>query len=53
VFIDVAERHATILAWLESLGFSTQRHFTRMLLGRDTPLDDSKRIFAVAGPELA
>lgn len=53
VFIDVPERHAALLAWLKSLGFTTQRQFTRMLLGRDAPLDDPSRVFAIAGPELA
>ncbi len=52
VFIDVPDCHVAILTWLGSLGFTTQRQFTRMLLGRDTPLDDPRRIFAIAGPEL-
>lgn len=52
VYIDVAEHHETMLAWLAARGFSSQRPFTRMLKGRSEPFDDRDRIFAIAGPEL-
>jgi hypothetical protein len=36
---------------LEASGFAAQRPFTRMLLGRKARFDDSRRTFAVIGPE--
>lgn len=53
LIIDLADRHAVTRAWLESLGFTAERSFTRMLLGRTRPFDVPDRIVAVAGPELA
>jgi len=52
VFIDLADRHATIAAWLRERGFSVQRPLTRMAHGRDRAFDDPQRLYAVAGPEL-
>jgi GNAT superfamily N-acetyltransferase len=51
VFIDLADRKATVRRWLESRGFTPQRPFTRMLYGRSTSFDDGKRTYAVIGPE--
>jgi len=51
VFIDVPDRHQTLAALLVSEGFSVQRTFTRMLLGRFEPLDRPERIFALTGAE--
>jgi hypothetical protein len=39
--------------FLTAHGFTVQRGFTRMLVGRATPFDDPRRTFAIAGPELA
>lgn len=52
VFIDVADRHATIVAWLRERGFAVQRPLTRMAHGRDRAFDDPRLLYAVAGPEL-
>jgi len=51
VFVDVPDRHSALVQCLASLGFSTQRTFTRMLLGRGEPLDSPEQIFALTGPE--
>jgi GNAT superfamily N-acetyltransferase len=51
VFIDVADARSNVRSWLEASGFSHQRPFTRMLLGRDTSFDDVARTYAVIGPE--
>ena len=51
VFIDVPDRHRAVRDYLEAHGFSVQRTFTRMLLGRAEPLDRPERIVALAGPE--
>jgi len=52
VFIDLADRHATIAAWLRERGFAAQRPLTRMAHGRERAFDDPQRLYAVAGPEL-
>ena len=52
VYIDVAEHHEELNAWLPSRGFALQRPFTRMLKGRREPFEDPARVFAIAGPEL-
>jgi GNAT superfamily N-acetyltransferase len=51
VFIDVPDHHAEVQAWLAARGFTVQRGFTRMLLGRSQPLDDPRRVMAITGPE--
>jgi GNAT superfamily N-acetyltransferase len=51
VFIDVPDHHAEVQAWLAARGFTVQRGFTRMLLGRSQPLDDPRRVMATTGPE--
>jgi GNAT superfamily N-acetyltransferase len=52
VYIDFADAHAGLQAWLETLGFTVQRPFTRMPYRRSTGFEDAARTFAVAGPEL-
>ena len=49
--IDLADHHDDLRKRLEAAGFSRERGYTRMLLGRAEPLDDPTRIFAIAGPE--
>ena len=49
--IDLADHHDGLRRQLEAAGFSRERGYTRMLLGRADPLDDPARIFAIAGPE--
>ena len=51
VYVDLADAKTNIRAWLESCGFSAQRPFTRMLLGRSESFDDVARTYAVIGPE--
>jgi GNAT superfamily N-acetyltransferase len=52
VYIDVADRHQSLNAWLAARGFAPQRPFYRMYKGRTQPFDDPACIFAIAGPEL-
>ena len=52
VYTDVADHQTQLLDWLASSGFAPQRPYMRMILGRDTPLDDPSCVFAAAGPEL-
>jgi hypothetical protein len=51
VFVDVPDRHSALTQYLASSGFSEQRNFTRMLLGRAKPLDAPEQIFMLTGPE--
>lgn len=51
VYIDIADAKPGVRAFLETSGFSVQRPFTRMLLGRDRSFDDVGRTYAVIGPE--
>ncbi|NBS55753.1 MAG: GNAT family N-acetyltransferase [Betaproteobacteria bacterium] len=52
VFLDMPARHDGVRAWLVASGFTVQRPYTRMLLGRSEPYNDVARLFAIAGPEL-
>ncbi len=52
VFLDMPAMHSAVGAWLRAAGFSLQRPYTRMLLGRKQPFNDASRLFAIAGPEL-
>ena len=52
VFLDMPARHEGVRAWLAASGFTVQRPYTRMLLGRSEPFNDVTRLFAIAGPEL-
>lgn len=51
IYIDVADAKAGVRSFLEAAGFTVQRPFTRMLLGRDESFDDVARTYAVIGPE--
>lgn len=51
IFIDVPQRWTQIGNRLRALGFSIQRSFARMALGRKETFGDPARLFAVAGPE--
>ena len=51
VYIDVADGKSEVRCFLETSGFSAQRPFTRMLLGRREGFDDGSRTYAVIGPE--
>ena len=44
-------RSPQVRGFLEASGFSAQRPFTRMLLGRRESFDDGSRTYAVIGPE--
>ena len=50
--IDCPDRHRPLIEWLKRSGFAFQRPYTRMLRGREAPLDEADFIYALAGPEL-
>ena len=52
VFLDMPAPHALLGAWLRSAGFTLQRPYTRMVLNRKQPFNQTQRLFAIAGPEL-
>jgi hypothetical protein len=51
VFLDVADRWQHLGALLRERGFTVQRPFMRMALGRSAAFGDSARSFVIAGPE--
>ena len=51
VFLDVPDHQQSLGHFLEALGFSVQRPFTRMGRGLSTRPGDPARLFAAAGPE--
>lgn len=52
VLLDALDRHGALARWLEGQGFSRERPYTRMALGRDELFGDPRRLAAIAGPEL-
>lgn len=50
--VDALERHVGFAGFLERAGFSRERPYTRMALGRDALFGDPARLVAIAGPEL-
>lgn len=50
VYIDVLDAHSGVHAWLEHNGFTVQRPYTRMFLGR-AGFGDARSMVAIAGPE--
>lgn len=53
VILDVPDQHGAIREWLAAQGASAPRRFMRMLRGPAPAVEDGRRIFALAGPELA
>jgi Acetyltransferase (GNAT) domain len=51
VFLDLCDRWSCLTQEMERRGFSVQRPFLRMALGRHGPFGDVERTFVVAGPE--
>jgi GNAT superfamily N-acetyltransferase len=51
VFLDVPDHQQSLGDFLEALGFSVQRPFTRMGRGLSTRPGDPARLFVAAGPE--
>lgn len=54
VYVDLCDRHRSLLPRLQALGFEFQRSFTRMVLGppgQPAPGDPAK-LMLVAGPEI-
>jgi GNAT superfamily N-acetyltransferase len=51
VFLDVPDHQQSLGDFLEALGFSVQRPFTRMGRGLSTQPGDPARLFVAAGPE--
>ncbi len=56
VYVDLCDRHRSLLPRLQALGFAFQRPFTRMVLGppgQPVPAPgDAAKLLLVAGPEL-
>lgn len=52
VCVDLLDRHGAVRKQLVSHGFAPQLPFMRMIYGRNDPFDDTRRVFAIAGPEL-
>jgi hypothetical protein len=52
VFLDAADHHGGLAEWLADAGFTKQRGYMRMLLGTKTSINDTARVFLIAGPEL-
>lgn len=53
LFVDVADAQQGFRHWLEGIGFTRQRGFSRMIKGDATVLGDPTTLYAIAGPELA
>ncbi len=51
VALDIMQDKEDLADWLQSIGFSTQRHFNRMYLGRNN-YSISRNQFLICGPEL-
>jgi GNAT superfamily N-acetyltransferase len=51
VFLDAADRWLQLGTLFKQRGFTVQRPFLRMALGRGAPFGDVERTFVVAGPE--
>jgi GNAT superfamily N-acetyltransferase len=51
VFLDAVDRWQKLGTLLRERGFTVQRPFLRMALGRNAPFGDVARTFVVAGPE--
>lgn len=52
VIVDALDRHDGLASWLAANGFTRERPYTRMTLGRDAPFGDPGSLAAIAGPEL-
>src|SRR5438034_3659754 len=51
VYVDVPD-HSALEAWVEALGFTFQRPYTRMVCGPRAAPGKQELVFLVAGPEL-
>lgn len=51
VFLDLCDRCEKLKHLLQRCGFTVQRPFLRMGLGRSAPFGDCERTYVVAGPE--
>lgn len=51
VYLDILGSRCSVLDMVTSRGFKTQRSFTRMVLGDDTPVGRSEWVFATSGAE--
>jgi GNAT superfamily N-acetyltransferase len=52
LYLDIVDREPGLTAWLESLGFSFQRPFTRMVRGARAAPGEAGLVYCPAGPEL-
>jgi hypothetical protein len=53
VALDAPQLDATWIAWLESVGFASERPFVRMFLEGHTHPGEPARQYAITGPEFA
>ena len=51
IFVDVPSHRSVLLEYLQRRGFSKQRSFLRMALGKPTILQCPTALYALAGPE--
>lgn len=51
IFVDVPAMAVPFGQWLKSMGFTVQRSFERMALGRSLPFGRPAELFSSAGPE--
>ncbi|HVL59526.1 MAG TPA: hypothetical protein VM491_23790, partial [Burkholderiaceae bacterium] len=52
LYVDLADARSELVPQLQRAGFTVQRPFMRMALGRTAAPGDPKRTVLVAGPEL-
>lgn len=52
LIVDVPTAHRALTGWLEAADARSPRGYVRMTLGTAPGLDDPRRLFALAGPEL-
>lgn len=52
IYLDVVEREASLIDWLQQAGFAFQRPFTRMVRGADRAPGDEALVYCPTGAEL-
>ena len=52
VYLDLVDRETGLASWLQTLGFSFQRPYTRMVHGADRAPGNVALVYCPAGPEL-
>src|SRR4029078_7180048 len=52
LYLDVVDRESALGAWLEALGFTFQRPFSRMVNGAQRAPGNASLVYSPGGPEL-